>query len=93
MLPTYALWLVSGGPWLVWHDADIGFALTAIAYMGLGPTMLGNLFYLMGSPWLPGPRGGVPLSQPAVFSAFSIGWLASNWPGIISPESRRYFRG
>jgi drug/metabolite transporter (DMT)-like permease len=76
MLPTYALWLVSGGPWLVWHDADIGFALTTIAYMGLGPTMLGNLFYLYGVAVVGPARAAAFLYLSPLFSAaFSIGWL------------------
>jgi len=60
MLPVYLVWVISGGPWLAWHDADIGFALSATAYIGLGPTMLGNLFYLY----------GVALLGPARAAAF-----------------------
>ena len=29
-------------------DAELGFALRATAYIGLVPTLLGNLFYLFG---------------------------------------------
>jgi drug/metabolite transporter (DMT)-like permease len=76
MLPVYAVWLISGRPWLVWHDADIGFALATIAYVGLGPTMLGNLFYLYGVALLGPARAAAFLYLSPLFSAaFSIGWL------------------
>jgi drug/metabolite transporter (DMT)-like permease len=76
MLPVYLVWVASGGPWLVWDEADIGFALAATAYIGLGPTMLGNLFYLCGVASLGPPRAAAFLYLSPLFSAaFSIGWL------------------
>jgi drug/metabolite transporter (DMT)-like permease len=76
MLPVYAVWLISGRPWLVWDDADTGFALATIAYVGLGPTMLGNLFYLYGVALLGPARAAAFLYLSPLFSAgFSIGWL------------------
>jgi drug/metabolite transporter (DMT)-like permease len=76
MLPAYAVWIMGGGPWLVWHDADLGFALAAIAYIGLGPTMLGNLFYLYGVAVMGPARAAAFLYLSPLFSAaFSIGWL------------------
>ena len=76
MLPVYAVWLISGGPWLVWNDADAGFALATIAYVGLGPTMLGNLFYLYGVANMGPTRAAAFLYLSPLFSAaFSIGWL------------------
>jgi drug/metabolite transporter (DMT)-like permease len=76
MLPVYVVWLASGGPWLVWNAADIGFALAATAYIGLGPTMLGNLFYLYGVAVLGPARAAAFLYLSPLFSAaFSIGWL------------------
>lgn len=48
MLPVYLIWLATGGAWLVWDKADTATAVAAIAYVGIGPTMLGNLFYLFG---------------------------------------------
>jgi drug/metabolite transporter (DMT)-like permease len=76
MLPVYLVWIASGGPWLVWNKADIDFALAATGYIGLGPTMLGNLFYLYGVASLGPPRAAAFLYLSPLFSAgFSIGWL------------------
>jgi drug/metabolite transporter (DMT)-like permease len=76
MLPAYLVWVACGGPWLVWSDADTGFALATIAYVGLGPTMLGNLFYLYGVALLGPARAAAFLYLSPLFSAaFSIGWL------------------
>jgi drug/metabolite transporter (DMT)-like permease len=76
MLPIYLIWIASGGPWLVWNDADIGFALAATGYIGLAPTMLGNLFYLYGVAVLGPARAAAFLYLSPLFSAgFSIGWL------------------
>jgi drug/metabolite transporter (DMT)-like permease len=76
MLPVYAVWVISGGPWLLWNDGDLGFALATIAYIGLGPTMLGNLFYLFGVAAMGPARAAAFLYLSPLFSAaFSIGWL------------------
>jgi drug/metabolite transporter (DMT)-like permease len=76
MLPVYAVSVMSGGPWLVWNDADTGFALAATAYIGIGPTMLGNLFYLYGVGTNGATRAAAFLYLSPLFSAaFSIGWL------------------
>ena len=76
MLPVYAVWVISGGPWLLWNDADLGFVLGTIAYIGLGPTMLGNLFYLYGVAVMGPARAAAFLYLSPLFSAaFSIGWL------------------
>jgi drug/metabolite transporter (DMT)-like permease len=76
MLPLYLAWVMSGGPWLVWNDADIDFALAATGYMGLAPTMLGNLFYLYGVSALGPARAAAFLYLSPLFSAaFSIVWL------------------
>jgi drug/metabolite transporter (DMT)-like permease len=76
MLPVYLVWVASGGPWLVWNEADLGFALAATAYVGLAPTMLGNLFYLYGVATLGPARAAAFLYLTPLFSAtFSIGWL------------------
>jgi drug/metabolite transporter (DMT)-like permease len=76
MLPVYVVWIASGGPWLVWNEADIGFALAAISYVGLVPTMLGNLFYLYGVAILGPARAAAFLYLSPLFSAaLSIGWL------------------
>jgi drug/metabolite transporter (DMT)-like permease len=76
MLPLYLAWVMSGGPWLVWNDADIDFALAATGYMSLAPTMLGNLFYLYGVAALGPARAAAFLYLSPLFSAaFSIVWL------------------
>jgi hypothetical protein len=78
-LPVFVVSAASGGPWLDRTGADIGFALAATGYIGLVPTMLGNLVYLYGVAIL-GP-GAPPLSSISAFS--SAGW-ASTWPGTTS---------
>jgi drug/metabolite transporter (DMT)-like permease len=76
MLPVYLVWILIGGPWFVWNDADIGFALTAVFYMGLVPTMLGNLLYLYGVAVVGAARAAAFLYLSPLFSAtFSILWL------------------
>jgi drug/metabolite transporter (DMT)-like permease len=77
MLPLYLGWVMSGGPWLAWNNADIDFALAATGYIGLAPTMLGNLFYLYGVAALGPARAAAFLYLSPLFSAaFSIVWLA-----------------
>ena len=76
MLPVYVVWIAIGGPWFVWNDADAGFALAAVAYMGLAPTMLGNRFYLYGVADVGAARAAAFLYLSPLFSAaFSILWL------------------
>lgn len=76
MLPVYLVWIAWGGAWLVWNAADTGFALATIAYIGLGPTMLGNLFYLYGVAVQGPARAAAFLYLSPLFSAaFSIVWL------------------
>ncbi|QCI65990.1 DMT family transporter [Phreatobacter stygius] len=75
-LPVYLVWLLTGGPWLIWPGQDRDFALAAIAYVGLGPTMLGNLFYLYGVVTNGPQRAAVFLYLSPVFSAgFAMIWL------------------
>ena len=94
MLPVYLVWIASGGPWLVWNDADIGFALAATGYIGLAPTMLGNLFYLYGVAVLGPARAAAFLYLSPLFSAaFSMPGWASGWPGITSLEIAGYICG
>jgi drug/metabolite transporter (DMT)-like permease len=76
LLPVYVVWLMLGGRWLVYSDADLSFALWATAYIGLAPTMLGNLFYLYGVAALGAARAAAFLYLSPLFSAaFSIIWL------------------
>lgn len=75
-LPVYLIWLAGGGPWLVWPGESREVALGAIAYVALGPTMLGNLFYLYGVATNGPQRAAVFLYLSPVFSAgFAMIWL------------------
>ena len=76
MTPAYLIWVAFGGPWFVWNDADMGYALAAVSYMGLLPTMLGNLFYLYGVAVVGAARAAAFLRLSPLFSAgLSILWL------------------
>jgi drug/metabolite transporter (DMT)-like permease len=76
MLPVYLVWVASGAPWLVWNGADIGFALAATAYIGLVPTMLGNVFYLFGVAVVGSARAAAFIYLSPLFSAaLSVAWL------------------
>jgi drug/metabolite transporter (DMT)-like permease len=76
MLPVYLVWILYGGPWLAWHDADIPFALAAVGYTALIPTMVGNLFYLFGVATNGPARAAIFLYLSPLFSAgLAIGWL------------------
>jgi hypothetical protein len=62
--------------------ADIGFALAATGYIGLVPTMLGNLLYLYGVAILgPGRAAAFLYLSPLFSAAFSSAGWTSNWPG------------
>jgi drug/metabolite transporter (DMT)-like permease len=75
-LPVYVIWVATGGPWFAWTDAGMPMALGAIAYTGLGPTMLGNVFYLYGVA-INGPTraAGFLYLSPLCTALFSIVWL------------------
>lgn len=76
MLPAYLVWGALGGPWFFWNNADAGFAIATIGYMGLAPTMLGNLFYLYGVAVVGAARAAAFLYLSPLFSAaLSILWL------------------
>jgi drug/metabolite transporter (DMT)-like permease len=76
MLPVYIGWLVLGGEWFAFDGASLNVALTSIAYMGLLPTMLGNLFYLYGVGALGPTRAAAFLYLSPLFSAAAaIAWL------------------
>jgi len=76
MLPVYLVWILYGGPWFAWHEADLPLALVAIGYVGLIPTMLGNLFYFFGVATNGPARAAIFLYLSPLFSAgLAIGWL------------------
>jgi drug/metabolite transporter (DMT)-like permease len=75
-LPVYVIWVAIGGPWFAWTDADMPVALGAISYTGLGPTMLGNVFYLYGVATNGATRAaGFLYLSPLCTALFSIVWL------------------
>lgn len=85
MLPVYIGWLVLGGEWFAFEGASLNVALASIAFIGLLPTMLGNLFYLYGVSMLGPARAAAFLYLSPLFSAATaIAWLARRSPGIIS---------
>jgi drug/metabolite transporter (DMT)-like permease len=76
MLPAYLGWILSGGSWLSFEAADTAVALASIGYIGLLPTMVGNLFYLYGVTAVGPVRAAAFLYLSPLFSAtFAIGWL------------------
>ena len=76
ILPVYMVWIMLGGAWIARSDAELGFALTATSYIGLVPTMLGNLFYLFGVSTLGAATAAAFLYLSPLFSAaLSILWL------------------
>ena len=76
MLPVYVGWLLRGGAWFAFDGASLNLALVSIAYIGLLPTMLGNLFYLYGVGVLGPARAAAFLYLSPLFSAAAaIAWL------------------
>lgn len=79
ILPVYIVWIMFGGPRIATSDAELGFALRATAYIGLVPTMLGNLFYLFGVSRLGAATAAAFLYLSPLFSAaLSILWLGEH---------------
>lgn len=76
ILPVYLGWILSGGSWLTFDNANTAVALASIGYIGLLPTMVGNLFYLYGVTAVGPVRAAAFLYLSPLFSAtFAIGWL------------------
>ena len=76
MLPVYLIWLATGGPAFSFNEAQLPQALSAIAYIGLGPTLLGNVCYLFGVTVVGPQRAAAFIYLSPVFSAlFSVIWL------------------
>jgi drug/metabolite transporter (DMT)-like permease len=76
MLPVYLGWLLRGGAWFAFNEADIPAALAAIAYTAFLPTMVGNLFYLYGVTVVGPARAAAFLYLSPLFSAgLAIAWL------------------
>jgi len=76
MLPVYLISLLFGGPLLVHEGSDLPYALSATAYVALGPTLLGNVGYLYGVSALGPERAAAFIYLSPIFSAIlSVIWL------------------
>lgn len=76
MLPVYVVWILCGGAWLSWESANSSYALIAIGYTALAPTMLGNLFYLFGVATNGPAQAATFLYLSPLFSAaLAVAWL------------------
>lgn len=76
MLPVYLVWIMSGGAWFTTDAASPAYALITIGYIGLAPTMLGNLFYLFGVATNGPAQAATFLYLSPIFSAvLAVAWL------------------
>lgn len=76
MLPVYLVWIISGGAWFTTDAASSAYALITIGYMGLAPTMLGNLFYFFGVATNGPAQAATFLYLSPIFSAvLAVAWL------------------
>lgn len=76
MLPVYVVWLLSGGAWFTTDAANASYALITIAYIGIAPTMLGNVFYLFGVSTNGPAQAATFLYLSPLFSAvLAVTWL------------------
>lgn len=69
MLPAYIVWLLKGGAALHTGDGPAWVAVASIGYIGIGPTLAGNLLYLFGVTRVGAARAAVYLYLSPVFSA------------------------
>ena len=76
MLPVYIAWLLLDGAAFAYEPSDLPSAISAIAFTGLGPTLLGNIGYLFGVTVLGPQRAAAFIYLSPVFSAvLSVIWL------------------
>lgn len=76
MLPAYVIWLLLDGAAFAYETRDLPHALAAMAYIGVGPTLLGNIGYLFGVSALGPQRAAAFIYLSPIFSAvMSILWL------------------
>jgi drug/metabolite transporter (DMT)-like permease len=76
MLPVYLIWIMSGGAWFSTDSASSAYALITIGYIGLAPTMLGNLFYLFGVATNgPAQAAAFLYLSPLFSAALAVTWL------------------
>jgi drug/metabolite transporter (DMT)-like permease len=77
--PAYLWSVAAGGPWLAQPAASLPLAAAAILYVGVGPTMLGNLLYLYGVGTVGPVRTATLLYLSPVFSAaLAVGVLGES---------------
>lgn len=69
MLPAYVWWLVTGGAALASDRSQMWPAVAAVCYVGVGPTLVGNILYLFGVTRIGAARAAVFLYLSPVFSA------------------------
>ena len=69
MAPAYLAFLATGGAWFATSRDDVSTAAAAIAYMAIGPTMLGNFFYLFGVGAIGATKAATFLYLSPLFSA------------------------
>lgn len=69
MLPAYLASLAMGGPWLAADPDHSANSTAAVAYMAVGPTMLGNFLYLFGVSAIGATKAATFLYLTPVFSA------------------------
>jgi drug/metabolite transporter (DMT)-like permease len=76
MLPVYLFWVLSGGAWFTSDVGSTAYALITMGYIGLAPTMLGNLFYLFGVSTNGPAQAATFLYLSPLFSAvLAVAWL------------------
>lgn len=76
MLPVYVFWVLSDGAWFTLDSGGTAYALVTIGYIGLAPTMLGNLFYLFGVSTNGAAQAATFLYLSPLFSAvLAVAWL------------------
>jgi drug/metabolite transporter (DMT)-like permease len=69
MLPAYLIWLLFGGVPFAYQAGDLPNALSAMAFVALGPTLMGNVGYLYGVTVLGPHRAAAFIYLSPVFSA------------------------
>ncbi|GGF68732.1 hypothetical protein GCM10007301_30510 [Azorhizobium oxalatiphilum] len=58
ILPVYAAFVLTGGVDPLWARPSFGDATLAVLYIAIGPTLLGNLFWIYGASRLGAERAG-----------------------------------
>jgi drug/metabolite transporter (DMT)-like permease len=76
MAPVYLLWLFAGGEVVSFRVEDETRAWASVIYVALGPTLLGNVFYLFGVSVVGPQRAAAFLYLSPIFAALlSVAFL------------------